>query len=459
MEDIELILQDCLEQIRSGKATLEGVLAEHPDQAEELRPLLESALWFRVRKATLDPRPGFVSASRRRVLEQIRQEQAAPAQPRWAGAIGQFWQALTGQRRLALQFSLALLMVLALVAGSAGAAREAQRSLPGEAFYGLKLSLEKAAVALARDDATRAELHIRLAGRRLEEIQALVASDRQEHIAAAVERYEEHVHQAIQHMIAVRVENQERANELALALQAMMEANMGSLRLLAESAPERVSEQVERLLLVSAGVVELLEDSVASIPLPAILLDTPTSTSTLTPPATLEAAAPPSTATATSTRTPTPQPSATLTPGLLSTTTAAWSATPTGTAVFIPVLPPSTTPTRRPHRQRDATQTPTERPTFTATATSTHTASVTPTALPSETPTPTYTATHTKTPTWTSSPTPSATLEPTNTSTHTQTPTATTPPKPSLTPTSSPTSIPSETPITPEPIETPTPLP
>jgi hypothetical protein len=285
-DDIELILQDCLEKIQSGQATLDGVLAQYPGLADELRPPLESALWFRMRRATLDPRPGFVSASRRRLVEQIRQEQAVKAVPiysRGVIAIGQFFSVITTQRRLAFQIALVFVLLLGLVAGSAGTARAAQDSLPGDLFYGVKLSLEKAAVALARDEADRAELHIRFAQRRLEEIQALISVNRPEDIPEAVVLYEEHVNQAILNMIAVRDEDQARANALASSLHSTMETNAGVFQLLSETASATVGEQIERVLLVSAGVVDLLEDNVADIPLPAIVLKTPTAALTSTP--------------------------------------------------------------------------------------------------------------------------------------------------------------------------------
>ncbi|MGW8249152.1 MAG: DUF5667 domain-containing protein, partial [Anaerolineales bacterium] len=279
--------------IQSGHSTLDGVLAQYPDLADELRPPLESALWFRMRRATLDPRPGFVSASRRRLVEQIRLEQQvtpAPFYTRGVIAIGQFFSLITTQRRFAFQYALVFILALAMVAGTAGVARAAQRSLPGDLFYGVKISLEDATLALARDEATLAELHIRYAQYRLDEIQTLLAANRLEHVSDAVAAYEEHVNQAILHMIAVREQDQTRANALASSLHATMESNVGMFQLLAETASTEASQQIERILLVSAGVVDLLEDNVADIPLPPIVLETPTQAPTMTPIATQEIA-------------------------------------------------------------------------------------------------------------------------------------------------------------------------
>lgn len=311
-EAIDLILQESLEQIQSGQATLDGILAQYPDLAEELRPPLEAALWFRMRKATLDPRPGYVSASRRRVVERIGQEQAAKAVPiytRGVIAIGQLLQNVTVQRRLAFQLAALVLLMFLLVGGSGGAARAAQKALPGEPLYGVKIMMEKAALALAVEEGEKAELHIRYAQRRLAEIQALIEEDRQQYIPVAVTQYEEHINLAIRHMIAVRRQDQGMANMLAASLQSAMEEWVGVFRLLAESVPEDVQEQIDRIMLVSAGVVGLLEDTVADIPLPAIVINTPTTAPTETPGSTPEVAV--STSAPTATLTPSPMASAT----------------------------------------------------------------------------------------------------------------------------------------------------
>jgi len=446
-EDFELILQHSLEKIQSGQATLEGVLEQHPDLADELRPLLETALWFRMRKATVDPRPGFVAASQRRLVEQIKQEQAARSEPLYLGGVSvikQFFEGLTA-RRLAFQMAVVIILAAGLVAGGAGVGRMASTALPGEPLYGVKIAMEDASLALQGDHAARAELHMRYAQRRLDEIRVLAAENRLDEIADAVVMYEEHVNQAIRYMLAVKGIDQGRANELALSLHAMLVRNISLLQQLAGTSSEGVGEQIERVLLVSAGIVDLLGNSVADIPLPPIFTATPTSVPTTEPGNTPAALDPTPIPAATGTPLPPPAPTRAASP--TTPATAAWSATPTERVILTPVPSASSTPKRKPDRQPTATmpvvntQVPTHTPPPSATMTSTaqpsqtSTASASPTASPSHTPT--------VTPTPTSSPTS----------------TATTVPSPTSSPTSSPTDTPTATQITPEPIETPTPLP
>ncbi len=443
-EDFELILQQSLEQIQSGQATLEEVLEQHSNLADELRPLLETALWFRIRKATVDPRPGFVRASQRRLVEQIKQEQAARAVPVYAGgvsAIKQFIEGLTS-RRLAFQMAVVIILAAGMVAGGAGVGRMASTALPGDPIYGVKIALEDASLALAGDQAATAELHMRYAQRRLDEIQALAAENRVDEIAETVLMYEEHVNQTIRYMLALKGLDQGRANELALSLHAMLVRNIDVLQLLAETAPKGVGEQIERVLLVSAGVVELLGNSVADIPLPPFFTATPTSVPTIRPSVTLAALDPTPVPAATRTALPTPAPTQAVSP--TTPATPVWSATPTERVILTPVPTASATRTRKPDRQ----------PTATPTVADTQTPTPTPTALPSWTPTASLSPSVMPSATIPAT-TPTATATPTSMPSSTPTSTATQVP----TPTSIPTDTPTATQITPEPIETPTPLP
>ena len=261
-DDIETILQDCLEKIQSGRDTLDGILEKYPHLADELRPALEAALWFRLRKATLDARPGFINASRRRLVERIQQEQSSQTIPKrlpvWDDLI-QFWRALLGQRRLVFQIALVLLLVLGMVAGTSGVARAAQGSLPGELLYQVKTSLEKASITLAVGDATKASLHIRYAQRRLTEIQSLLLENREDQVAPTAALFENHINAAIRHLVDLQVKDPLRARALAVSLRSVLKEQMRTLQVLAATASQPTQEQIERILLISGGVISLVD--------------------------------------------------------------------------------------------------------------------------------------------------------------------------------------------------------
>jgi Domain of unknown function (DUF5667) len=284
-DDIELILQDCLEKIQSGQETLDGALEKYPHLADELRPALEAALWFRMRKATLDARPGFVNASRRRVLEKIEQEQAIHESPRTAVGLGgllQFWQMLLGQRRLVFQIALVLLLVFGMVAGTSGVARAAQNALPGDLLYPVKTSLERASIVVAVGDAAKANLHIRFAQRRLAELHALLLENHDGAVAATVSSFEEHINSAIRHLIALQAQDPTKARALAVTLQDVMQEQTGTLRVLAAGASEPTREQIERILLISSGVISLVDQTIPSPDETEVAIETSTSEPTST---------------------------------------------------------------------------------------------------------------------------------------------------------------------------------
>ena len=62
---------------------------------------------------------------------------------------------------------------MAAVVAVTGVGVAAERSLPGEAFYGVKLAAEDARLLVARDDASRGRLHLEAAASRLDEAVAL----------------------------------------------------------------------------------------------------------------------------------------------------------------------------------------------------------------------------------------------------------------------------------------------
>ena len=128
------VLAVCLDALDGGQGVAE-LLARYPEHAQELEPLLESAVWFGGQAAVVAPRPGFVKASRARLVEKI----AAP--PAATGIWSQLFAGLGSGWRMALQAAVVLVMLACLVVGSSGIAYASQNALPGDALYPVKLGL------------------------------------------------------------------------------------------------------------------------------------------------------------------------------------------------------------------------------------------------------------------------------------------------------------------------------
>lgn len=70
-EGIEAQFDCLLKKVKSGQLDIETALAEYPQSEQELRQLLEIVSWLEAQRGELNPRPEFVAASRRRLVEKI----------------------------------------------------------------------------------------------------------------------------------------------------------------------------------------------------------------------------------------------------------------------------------------------------------------------------------------------------------------------------------------------------
>jgi len=69
MEELELALDDCLEKMISGKLSLRQCLELYPQYAEQLRPLLDTALCMHGNRELRAP-----SALRDRIRQQLKKQ-------------------------------------------------------------------------------------------------------------------------------------------------------------------------------------------------------------------------------------------------------------------------------------------------------------------------------------------------------------------------------------------------
>jgi len=272
------LLDQCLARIERGEATLESCLAEYPEQAAELRPLLLTALATRS-VATQGPTGAAYARMRARVL--------AAAAPRPMPVKRRpMWQPVA-TAGLALAFLMALAVPLS--------ALQTSDAVPGDWDYGLKRAGERVRLAVTVNDADRREVHLALAERREREIQALLQENRTEYIQDAV--------------LALAQEHASLQNSLSNSVISAPEA-------------ERIAEITERQTEFLREVVRTASPEVANTALSATgpLNNTLTaaadartrgaSTPASTPPDVAQNRAPTPTSTPAPTPTPTPAPSA-----------------------------------------------------------------------------------------------------------------------------------------------------
>jgi len=177
--DFERRLAETLAGLDQGKE-IDALLGEHPEEADELAPLLEVAAYTR---ETLDffepPSTAGLAAGRRRMLEAAARKRAETRRSRWESALAALGQWVrTPARGLAMA---ALLLALLVVAGGATVVAAAD-SLPGDPLYGVKRTTEQVRLALTTDPAARAALHVQFNQERQSEARAVAAMSRRAHL-------------------------------------------------------------------------------------------------------------------------------------------------------------------------------------------------------------------------------------------------------------------------------------
>ncbi len=440
-EGIETIVAASLEALEGG-AELEEVLGRYPGREAELKPLLEAAGWLLSKRQAVEPRVGFVRASRARLMEQIAAQQALRRQSWLERMIGALAGGVGQRRRYALQAALAVLVVACLVVGSTGAALASQQALPGELLYPVKLGLEQVELLVTLDAAGDIRLHTQFAQLRLLEMERLLALGRYDRLAIAADNYRYHLDRALALLRLLAAQSPAQAQQLAFDLAGVFFGQADRLAVLAGIPPAAAASELdaaEQAAREAAREAEQIGQQPGEA-LPAPATSTPTAVVAAVEPRPSATPLPPGS-------TPgqeTPVPSSTVTP--------VWSSTPTSTPAV------SATPT--PNLSAQASATPTAR--ASATAKPSATATQKPTATPTKLLTTTPTATRpTATPTATQTLQPSATQTGQPTSTPiTPTPTATVaPPTPTATIAPPPTRTPKPTQTPPLPTNTPVPTP
>lgn len=147
------ILDKCLQRLLEGE-DLEQCLRDYPDQADQIRPLLQTAAMVKT-TTTLQPRPEFMSHARHEFQMAVRNSQSKKAhrwfiwRPVWAGAVST--------------------VVVCLLAGGA-TVMASGNSMPDQTLYPVKVAAEQVRLTLTRSPIAKATLNAELADKRVNEI-------------------------------------------------------------------------------------------------------------------------------------------------------------------------------------------------------------------------------------------------------------------------------------------------
>ena len=169
-KDLNWVFDRCLEKLQAG-TPLEAVLAEYPDWADELRPVLESvmALW-QARGSDTVP-VAAMTRSRARLNEEIQRRQAVqPTLSLWQ----RFFQSM---RRVTVP---AVILLVATGLSLTGLA--SVKALPGEPLYPMKIAAERISLNLPANASERLTREETYDTRRFEEVEELRHQQREQEV-------------------------------------------------------------------------------------------------------------------------------------------------------------------------------------------------------------------------------------------------------------------------------------
>ena len=179
----ESILDESISAMQAG-VSIEDVLAEAPDYADELRPLLFAA------SLLADPKPELVPEERKAALRAQYMAQAAELEPvspsfgeKLAAVSRIMKRRLTGKAVLNDLLTISITVILTLAMVALVLSFVSRDTLPGDFLYGVKRLSENTQLIFTTNNESQTQLEDTFNQRRLDEIEQLIQQKR----AAAVQ--------------------------------------------------------------------------------------------------------------------------------------------------------------------------------------------------------------------------------------------------------------------------------
>ena len=221
-EDLDDILDDCLDRLSSGELDIAGCLARYPQHADVLKGLLETALSMEAPQTS--PSREAALSGERLLLQAV---SAKRSQREAAGFLSRAGSLLAFPR-LNVRWAAAVPAVFVVLLLGIGAVAASGGALPGGPLYPVKRAAESVRVALTTSDEARAELHLDLAERRVEEMSDLAGRRDAKLPASLAEDLGHHLQEA--QVAAAAVPDEQIASGLRSKLENSASSQLGMLQ-------------------------------------------------------------------------------------------------------------------------------------------------------------------------------------------------------------------------------------
>jgi Domain of unknown function (DUF5667) len=251
-EAMEEILAKCLEEMEAG-ASLESCLADFPEQAAELEPLLQMARQMQ-HLTNVGPRPTFARSARWDLEDQLRISGKAVTFNGRNRHTKQEAKPFVQRRFSMSMLQLILAGVLALTATTGGVAYAANASNPGDVLHDLDLAMENAQLNLSPDVWSKVQLRLKFASERLAEAQETFAKNDTAGGLEAVNEYGTEI-SAIAQLVGSADGAQQET--LALLLETAQGVHKDVLTTLLDTVPEQAKESIQKAIDASHAAPEI----------------------------------------------------------------------------------------------------------------------------------------------------------------------------------------------------------
>jgi hypothetical protein len=229
----EEILAICIEEIRSGKSTVEDCIARYPEFGKELQSLLKIASSLKME--IVKPSVEFKQRAKRRLFEVM---QSSPEKP---------------SQRIRIRHKLlpagwvagVLIGLFAFCVAGAGTVYAAQGSLPGDFLYPVKTGVEDLQLAITPGTEAKADLHLKLAQRRIDEATRQVELNRDINVNA-LETVKQQFDDAINELSSSN--NTEAINNTLSRLSAVSLDQQVELEQILASAPQNTRTVLKQII-------------------------------------------------------------------------------------------------------------------------------------------------------------------------------------------------------------------
>ena len=169
--NIENLFEECMQRLTAG-ADLEDVLADFPAQADDLRPMLETALGLQQYASEITVPQSAQMRSRAKFLTSA--AAIDPATPKRGLRFNPFHMRLAASTAILVGIFAAILLL--------GTGLASANSLPGDMFYPVKIMVEQMQINMVQDSPARIEMEEGYDDRRQQEVVKLTKLQRREQV-------------------------------------------------------------------------------------------------------------------------------------------------------------------------------------------------------------------------------------------------------------------------------------